>query len=160
MSIPLTIRRIGNSELSLLEIFLYHAIFVPQGALPFPRDEIYKPHCYIYIDGFGDKPGDYGVVAESDGKPVGAAWVRIIPAFGHVDNETPELATSVLREYRNQGIGTTLMTSLFQILAENGYTQTSLAVQRENSAVRFYQRLYKTIRESDEEYIMLKDLHK
>ena len=52
------------------------------------------------------------------------------------------------------------MASLFEILKENGYKQTSLAVQKENPAVRFYQRLgYKTIRESDEEYIMLKDLH-
>jgi len=160
MSSPIITRHIGNDDLPMLEDFLYHAIFIPPGALPFPRSEIYKPHCHIYIDGFGDKPGDYGVVAELDGNPVGAAWVRIIPAFGHIDDETPELATSVLDEYRNQGICTILMTSLFEILTESGYKQTSLAVQKENPAVRFYQRLgYKTIRESDEEYIMVKDLH-
>jgi len=159
MSDRLAIRRIGSNEQSLLEVFLYHALFIPPGALPFPRDEIYKPHCYIYVDDFGNKPGDYGVVAESDGKSVGAAWVRIIPAFGHVDNETPELAISVLNEHRNQGVGAILMTSLFEILKENGYKQTSLAVQKENPAVRFYQRLgYKTIREMDEEYLMVKEL--
>jgi len=160
LNTKLTIRRIGSTELPLLENFLYHAIFVPHGAPPFPRDEIYKPHCYIYIDGFGSKPGDYGVVAESEGKPVGAAWVRVIPAFGHIDNKTPELAISVLSEYRNQQIGAILMTRLFEILSENGYMQTSLAVQKENPAVRFYQRLgYNIVRETDEEYIMLKILH-
>ena len=159
MSTPLAIRRIGNAELPMLENFLYHAIFIPQGAMPITRDVIYNPQCYIYVDGFGDKSGDFGLAAEFGGNPVGAAWVRIIPAFGHVDNETPELAISVLSEYRSQGIGTILMTRLFEILAENGYAQTSLSVQRENPAVRFYQRLgYKIFRESDEEYIMLKDL--
>jgi len=45
------------------------------------------------------------------------------------------------------------------LLRENGYKQTSLAVQKKNAAVKFYGRLgYKTIRENDEEYIMVKEL--
>ncbi len=87
------------------------------------------------------------------------AWERIIPAFGHVDNNTPELAISVLPEYRGKAVGTMMMTRLFALLRERGYKQTSLAVQKENAAVRFYQRLgYITVRESAEEYIMVKDL--
>jgi ribosomal protein S18 acetylase RimI-like enzyme len=51
------------------------------------------------------------------------------------------------------------MTRLFELLRERGYQRTSLAVQKENAAARFYQRLgYKTVRESDEEYIMVKEL--
>ncbi|MDR1703070.1 MAG: hypothetical protein LBS19_00070 [Clostridiales bacterium] len=39
-----------------------------------------------YLDGFGGKPGDCRVIAEIGRKIVGAAWKRIIPAFGHVDD--------------------------------------------------------------------------
>jgi ribosomal protein S18 acetylase RimI-like enzyme len=49
-----------------------------------------------------------------------------------------------------------MMAQLFESLRERGYKQTSLAVQKENAAVRFYQRLgYETVRENDEEYIMV-----
>ncbi len=153
------VREITPADYPLLENFIYHAIFVPPGMDAPPREIIHHPDVFIYIDGFGGKPGDCGVVTEARGKVVGAAWERIIPAFGHVDDETPELAISVLPEYRRQAVGTLMMKRLFGLLRERGYKQTSLAVQKENAAVRFYQRLgYKTVRESDEEYIMVKDL--
>jgi len=44
------------------------------------------------------------------------AWTRIIPADGHIDDEAPELATSVLPEYRGQGVGTLLMNYLFEAI--------------------------------------------
>ena len=51
------------------------------------------------------------------------------------------------------------MTHLFEILLVQGYRQTSLAVQLRNDAVRFYQRLgYRTVCESAEKFIMVKDL--
>jgi ribosomal protein S18 acetylase RimI-like enzyme len=76
-----------------------------------------------------------------ENKIVGAAWTRVIPAFGHIDDETPELAISVLPEYRNKGIGTKLLKGLFERLAEQGYRQTSLSVQKENPAFHLYQRM-------------------
>ena len=156
---PIRVREIGPADYPLLEDFLYHAIFVPPGMEAPPRDSIHHPAVFIYIDGFGDKQGDMGVVAEADGRVVGAAWERIIPAFGHVDDDTPELAISVLPEYRGRGVGAVMMTRLFELLRERGYKQTSLAVQQRNAAVRFYQRLgYETVRESEEEFIMVKNL--
>jgi ribosomal protein S18 acetylase RimI-like enzyme len=150
---------ITPADYPLLEAFIYHAIFIPPGVEAPPREIIYNPDVFIYIDGFGSKPGDCGVVAEVGGKVVGAAWERIILAFGHVDDDTPELAISVLPEYRGKTVGTRMMTRLLELLRERGYKQTSLAVQKENAAVRFYERLgYKIIRESDEEYIMVKNI--
>ena len=112
----------------------------------------------VYIENFG-KAHDYGVLAEVSGQAVGAAWTRIIPAYGHIDEETPELAISVLPAYRNRGIGRALMQALFAGLAERGYKQTSLAVQKENPAVNFYLRLgYEIIGEKPEEFIMRKQL--
>ena len=154
-----SVREIVPAEYPLLEDFLYHAIFVPKSALLLPREVIYKPEIFIYIDGFGSKPGDCGAVAESDGKIVGAAWARIIPSYGHIDNETPELAVSVLPEHRGRGIGTILFTRLFELLRGRGYKQTSLSVQKENPAARLYKRLgYEILRENDDDWIMVKQL--
>ena len=155
----LVIGVMGSPEYMYLDEFLYHAIFQPPGAEPLPPEVVDDPKIYIYIDGFGSKKGDCGTVAEKDGYIVGMAWTRIIPAYGHVDDETPELAISVLPECRGQGIGTKLLDYLFELLREYGYKQTSLSVQKTNPAVRLYQRVgYKIIRENDEDFIMIKDL--
>jgi len=103
-------------------------------------------------------------VAEQNGQIIGAAWTRIIPAYGHIDNRTPELAISILPEFRGYGIGTKLMKKLFEVLRQNGYERTSLSVQKNNPAVRFYQRLgYEMTDErldhaGHEDYIMVKEL--
>lgn len=158
------IKTITSSQYPLLEEYLYHAIYIPPGVQLPPRDLIFKPDIYMYIDGFGTKPGDLGVMAWVGGKSVGAAWVRIIPAFGHIDDNTPELAISLLPEYRGQGIGTAMMTALFEMLKEHRYKKTSLNVQKDNPALRFYKRLgYITVAErvdsvGNEDYTMLKEV--
>jgi len=160
----ITIREITKTEYPLLDNFLYTAIYLPPGEEPPPKEVIFDPKIYIYVDGFGDKPGDYGVVAEQNGKIIGAAWTRIIPAYGNIDDNTPELAISVLPEFRGQNIGTLLMTKLFELLGERGYKRTSLSVQKDNPAVRFYRRLGYVITEEKldhvghEDYIMVKEL--
>jgi len=157
------IREIAESEYPLLEDFLYHAIFILDGEERPERNIIFEPEIYIYIKDFGGKD-DCGVVIEVDGKIVGAAWTRIIPAYGNIDDKTPGLAISVLPKHRGQGIGTDLMTSLFELLRKQGYARTSLSVQQNNSAVRFYQRLgyvrtdEKVDHASHEDYIMIKNL--
>ncbi|MDR2610036.1 MAG: GNAT family N-acetyltransferase, partial [Clostridiales Family XIII bacterium] len=78
---------------------------------------------------------------KQNGQVVGAAWTRIIAGYGHIGAGTPELAISVLPEFRGCGIGTKLMKKLFAVLRENGYARTSLSVQKDNPAVRFYERL-------------------
>jgi GNAT superfamily N-acetyltransferase len=81
----------------------------------------------VYIKDFGGRD-DLRVVAEQDGQIVGSAWVRIIPAYGHIDGDTPELAVSVLPDWRGHGIGSQTMEKLFELLREHGYRQTSLLV--------------------------------
>lgn len=158
------IKNVTPADYPQLETFLYHAIFVPQGVEPPPYSLIYDPEIYVYVDRFGTKPGDHGVMAWAQGKAVGAAWVRIIPAYGHIDDNTPELAISLLPDYRGQGIGTVMMARLFQLLKERGYKQTSLNVQKDNPALRFYQSLgYETVSErvdhaGNEDYTMIKYL--
>jgi len=56
------------------------------------------------------------------------------------------------------------MKKLFEVLRANGYVQTSLSVQKDNPAVRFYKRLgyrimeEKLDNEGNEDFIMIKDL--
>lgn len=99
--------------------------------------------------------GDICFVAECDGKIVGAVWVRIMNDYGHIDNETPSFAISLLKEYRNYGIGTELMKKMLIELKKEGYKQASLSVQKINYAVHMYKKVgFDIIDENDEEYIM------
>ena len=87
---------------------------------------------------------------------VGAVWVRIMDDYGHVDEETPSLAISILREYRHDGIGTKLMETILAELRKRSYKQVSLSVQKANYAVSMYQKTgFKIVEETEEEYIMV-----
>ena len=158
-----TIRPMVKKDYPSLEDFLYHSIFIPKGEDMPPRDIIFEPEIFVYIEDY-DGENDCGVVAEVDGKIIGMAWTRIIPAYGNIDDKTPELAISVLPEYRGGGVGEILMKSLFTELQNHGFKRTSLSVQKNNPAVRFYQRLGYEITEEKldhaghEDYIMLKYL--
>ena len=155
------IRNPRTEETDLLKNFLYEAIFVPEGAERPPRDIIEKPELCMYTDDFGTRKGDYCLVAECDGRVVGAVWTRIMDDYGHVDNETPSMAISLFREYRGKRIGSRLMTEMLETLKQQGYRQASLSVQKANYAVRMCRKLgSRPVRETPEEYIMVCDLPK
>ena len=151
-----TIRIITPADYLLLEDFLYEAIFIPEGVDKPDRSIIEHPSLRQFIDDFGEYRGDHGVVAEVDGKVVGAAWSRIREQYGHVDDDTPSLSISLYPDYRGQGIGTQLMHAIHDTLRAEGYRQASLSVQHANPAARLYQRLgYETIEENGDELIMV-----
>ena len=150
------IRRIKESEYSVLRDFLYEAIFIPEGMKAPPREIINQPELQVYITDFGRLKGDYCFVAETDKRIVGAVWVRIMNDYGHIDNETPSFAISIYPEYRKRGIGTALMKSMLALLQTEGYKQASLAVQKANYAVKMYQHVgFEIASETEEEYIMV-----
>ncbi len=150
------IRFITESEHSVLEDFLYEAIFIPEGVEPPPRSIIERPELQVYIKDFGRYPDDHCLVAEVGGKIVGAVWVRIMDDYGNVDAQTPSFAISLYSEYRGKGIGTQLMRRMLDHLREKGYRQASLAVQKANYAVKMYQRVgFNIVDQNDEEYIMV-----
>lgn len=155
------IRRLRTDELALLKDFLYEAIYVPEGAVPPPREILEKPELRVYTDGFGTRRGDNCLVADIGGKVVGAVWTRIMDDYGHVDDETPSFAISLLGEYRGHGIGTQLMVRMLGLLKSQGYERASLAVQKANYAVKMYRNVgFTAVGENDEEYIMMCFLHR
>lgn len=151
-----TIRKIKETEYPLLNDFLYEAIFVPQGVQPPPRSIIDTPELQVYVEDFGKKSEDRCLVAEVDGKIIGAVWVRIMEDYGHIDNDTPSFAISLYKEYRGRGIGTELMRKMLEVLRKSGFKRCSLAVQKENYAVKMYKKVgFEVVGENDEEYIMV-----
>ena len=149
------IREISDKEYSVLNDFLYEAIFIPEGIPAPPKEIIFKPELQVYVSDFGERKGDMGLVAETD-KIIGAVWVRIMNDYGHIDNETPSFAISLYKEYRGHGIGTALMKEMLAMIKQAGYKQASLAVQKENYAVKMYKKVgFEIIDENEEEYIML-----
>ena len=153
------LREIKENETEILKDFLYEAIFIPEGMEPPAREIIEQPELKLYYDGFGIGEADYCIVADDDGKVIGAVWTRIMNDYGHIDEETPSFAISLYKEYRGQGIGTKLMKEMLSILKEKGYKRASLAVQKANYAVKMYDNVgFKTVDENDEEYIMVCEL--
>lgn len=157
------IREIRTEEFPLLKNLLYEAIFQPEGTLPLPFEIIYNPDIYVYIDNFGQQTDDYCLVAEMDNKIAGAVWIRIlsggVKGYGNIDNETPEFAISLFKEYRKKGYGTLLMKAMIDYMRKKGYKQTSLSVNKDNYAARMYKNLgFKVIKENEEDYLMVLQL--
>lgn len=150
------IRELRQEEVKVLDTFLYEAIFIPEGVEAPSKEIIKQPELQVYVTDFGKKKGDICFVAEADNKIVGAVWVRIMNDYGHVDDETPSFAISLLKEYRNYGIGTELMKRMLDELRDNGYQQSSLAVQKMNYAVSMYKKVgFEIVDENEEEFIMI-----
>ncbi len=153
------IREIREDEIALLQDFLYEAIFIPEGVEPPERNIIEQPELKLYYEDFGSGKADHCIVADDNGKVVGAAWTRIMNDYGHIDEETPSFAISLYREYRGQGYGTQLMKKMLELLRENGFRKASLAVQKANYAVKMYKNVgFEIVDENAEEYIMLCNL--
>ena len=157
------IRILKVDEREFLEDMLYESVYQPDEAIPVPREVVNVPRVRAYIDRFGEKKGDYCFVADLDNRIIGAVWVRIlsgeIKGYGNIDDETPEFAISLFKEYRGQGIGTELMLKMLELLKSEGYRQASLSVQKENYATRLYKKLgFEIVSENSEDYLMVINL--
>lgn len=60
--------------------------------------EIKTSELQVYGKDFGKKRGYTALVAEINGKIVGAVWARIMNDDGHIDNDTPLLAISLYKQ--------------------------------------------------------------
>ena len=149
------IREMNESEYPYLLDFLYEAIFIPEGMEKPPRSILEAPELQVYVKDFGQSPHDRALLASVGGKIAGAVWTRIMPDYGHIDDETPSFAIALYPQFRGQGIGTALMKNMLEALNHAGYKQASLSVQKQNRAAALYQRLgFEIIGETEEEYLM------
>ena len=98
-----------------------------------------------YVEGWG-RAGDAGVIAlDPTGQALGAAWYRLYPTsapgYGFVSPDVPELTIGVEAAARGQGIGGALLRALVELARDEGYAALSLSVDRNNPALRLYERL-------------------
>lgn len=112
----------------------------PRGSVP---EVMASATLARYIAGW-PMPGDTGVVAVDGELPVGAAWLRLLPAsdpgYGFVDPATPELCIGVRTGHRGRGVGARLLRAVIGAAREHGLAAVSLSVEVENPAVRLYER--------------------
>jgi len=126
-----------SSEQSIAKELLYYAARLDQSKQSL--DEF--PELEQYVRNFGTYSGDIGVYMMAGGKVAGAAWVRLLAnGFGHIDHDTPELILAVKPEFRNQGLGSSIMEQLF-IEVSKVFSQMSLSVREDNPVISLYERL-------------------
>jgi ribosomal protein S18 acetylase RimI-like enzyme len=108
------------------------------------RDEVFaKPQFADYVAGW-KRTNDRGVVAEVCEMPVGAAWLRFLPAhdpgYGFIDQSIPELSIGVVEGWRGRGVGGSLLRALGDHAKLAGFGAMSLSVEVANPALALYER--------------------
>ena len=155
------IRPISLEDEPFLWEMLYEAIFIPEGHPALPREIVNSPDLARYVLHWG-QPDDIGLLAvdASTRQPLAAVWLRLFTkdnkGYGYMEDETPELSIAMLPAYRGRGIGTKLLSALFDS-ARNRYKAISLSVSADNPAVRLYERLgFEIVRKEDRSLTMKK----
>ena len=95
-----TLREATRADEDPLWMMLFYASHSNDEDGTTPDDVRRDPYLMRYVTGWG-REGDAGVIAESGGEVVGAAWVRLRIGeerndISFVDVDTPELAVAVL----------------------------------------------------------------
>jgi ribosomal protein S18 acetylase RimI-like enzyme len=141
----LRIRLAGAEDLEFLEAMLFEAFFWnPESPRPPLAGFRSDPEFQKLLANWG-RTGDVAVIAESDGRQIGAAWSRLwtseLHSFGFVDAETPELALAVSKSHRRQGVGRRLLKMLIDHAREAGVPALSLSVAPANPSRFLYESL-------------------
>jgi GNAT superfamily N-acetyltransferase len=130
------IRRAGQQDVPFMRSMLTHAynwhVNVFDTEVPIGR----------YVDGWG-RAGDAALIAVEGGHRVGAGWFRLFresaPAYGFVDEHTPELTVAVVPSRQGEGIGQQLLRGLLERARADAYLAVSVSVEKNHPEVAFYE---------------------
>ena len=138
---PWSVRPAGPGDAGFLADMLVEAVnWSPRWNQS--RDAIFAtPAIAHYLTGW-PRDTDLGVVAEAGAEPVGAAWLRFLPAddpgYGFVAPDVPELTIGVTALWRGRGVGRALLRAVADRARGTGIRQISLSVERKNFARELY----------------------
>ncbi|WP_026694132.1 GNAT family N-acetyltransferase [Peribacillus kribbensis] len=138
------IRSLERSEIDFLFDMIYESIHIPEDKPP-KEVLLNSPHLKKYSEDWG-RDGDRALVAVRNEQPIGAVWYRLFTeenkGYGYVDDHTPELGISVIKEARGTGAGKALMRAIVEQAGADGYDALSLSVDPVNTeAVNLYKQL-------------------
>lgn len=140
-----TIRPLLALDVAFLGDMMYEAAAVAESMRLLGKEKaLALPVNRKYVEDWG-RAGDGGVIAlDPAGRALGAAWYRLYPAsapgYGFISPTIPELTIGVEAAARGQGIGGALLRALIALAQDEGYTALSLSVDRNNPALRLYER--------------------
>ena len=133
------------ADMPFLQRMLYEAAYWRPGIERPSLDTAFTdPELSKLLQDWG-QPGDAAIVA-TDGAdvPLGAAWYRYWReadhSYGFVDESTPEVAIGVEAAHRGEGVGGFLLDVLLAHARSENVSQLSLSVEKDNSALRLYER--------------------
>ncbi len=139
-----SLRPLVDADVLAVQIGLYNAVTWNQPDAPPLEVAVHHPQLKVYWEGWG-RPGDMGVVAESERESIGAAFARLFrsrdESDGFVDPSVPELGIGIVPGYRSRGIGRSLMEALHDEARGHGFDRLSLSVHLTNPAVDLYKSL-------------------
>jgi|GEM_PF-2384976 len=155
-------RTYNQGDYQFLQKMLFEAVFWSRSDEDRPSLEeglSYDYTKHVLID-FGKRKGDIAVIAEIDGKRVGAAFIRywndIENIRGYLSEDVPVLAIGVVDGFRNQGIGSALIESLKSEAIKNGISKISLCVTKTNVAYHLYVKQdFEIVEDIEDSYNML-----
>lgn len=159
----ITFCNLHNSESSILEDFLFSALFIPKGQPALDKSIIKSPELNKYIKNWGKNKSDIAIKATFKNETIALIWGRKFkensPGFGYIDDYTPELSIAVLSPYRNKGIGTELIKKITESYRKIGCQKISLSVHKLNPAYGLYIRNgFTAVREIDDSIVMVRNL--
>ena len=143
----LVIRRTRPDDAEFLREMLFEATYwrsTPSRPRPGLEEGLADPDLVKVLTDWG-RPGDLAMVAtDGGGERIGAAWMRLWTEHQHlrgfVDEQTPELAIGVRKDFRRHGVGTALLLAVLGRAREDGVARVSLSVEIENVARLLYER--------------------
>lgn len=141
-----TLREAQLSDLEFLREMLFEAVFWrPRPDKPSFEEGLAFSDVQKALEAWGERDGDTAVIADVDSTPVGAAWARLWTdedhIIGYVDERTPTLGVAVHEDHRQQGIGRRLIEWMIERAAQDGISQISLSVSKDNHALALYRAL-------------------
>lgn len=140
-----TTRMVQSDDLPFLWNMLWEAAAVDPRMRSLGKSAaLANPATSRYLTNWG-RPGDAGMVACDESEQLlGAAWLRLFPledpGYGFIAADIPELAISVESEVRGRGVGSILLDALLATAKGRSYRAVSLAVDRQNPALKLYER--------------------
>jgi len=143
--VSLVLRRAGADDAAFIGEMLAEAASWdrPPGEPAWELDDLLAiPQIANYLEGWG-REGDAGLVAESDGRPVGACWFRQMtpdrPGYGFIAADIPSVGLAVTPEHQGRGLGRRLLDGLVALARDQGIAALGLSVAEKNErALRLY----------------------